>query len=45
MGDLHVRAQALQIVGRQGEIELATEVENGLRADVAVEMAVNVGKR
>ncbi|CCJ88443.1 hypothetical protein BN132_371 [Cronobacter turicensis 564] len=43
-GYLYVRAQRLQRIGGQGEIKLAAQVKNGLRADVAVKMAMEVGK-
>ena len=43
-GYLHVRAQRFQRIGGQGEIKLAAQVENSLRADVAVKMAMKVGK-
>lgn len=45
MGDLHVWTQRFQLVGWQLKIELATQIENGLRTNVAVKVAMDIGKR
>ena len=42
--DLYVGAQRFQLKGGQLDIVLATQLEDGLRADVAVQMAVQVGQ-
>ncbi len=44
LDDLYVGAQRLQLEGGQLNIVLATQLEDGLRTDVAVQMAVQVGQ-
>ncbi|MNH13201.1 hypothetical protein D3C79_727670 [compost metagenome] len=44
LDDLHVRAQGFQLIGRQLDVVQATQLENGLRTDVAIQMAVQVGQ-
>ncbi len=44
-GNLDVRAQRFKRVGGQGKGKFTAKVKNGLRPDVAIQMAVNVGQR
>ncbi len=44
LDDLHVRAQRFEFVCRQPDIVLTSQLEDGLRTDVAVQMAVQVGQ-
>ncbi|MND63414.1 hypothetical protein D3C80_547240 [compost metagenome] len=44
LDDLHVGAQGLQLIGWQLDVVQATQLENGLRTDVAIQMAVQVGQ-
>ncbi len=44
-GHLDVRTQRFKRVGGQGKGKLTAKVKNGLRPDVAVKVAVNVGQR
>ena len=44
LDDLHVGAQGFQLIGWQLDVVQATQLENGLRTDVAIQMAVQVGQ-
>ncbi len=44
-GDLHVGTQRVKRAGGQREIKLAAEIENSLGTDIAIKVAVNIGKR
>jgi len=44
LGHLGVRAQALQVVGRQLQTVLAGEIQNGFQADIAVQVAMKVNQ-